>query len=108
MRVGPGPGDQPSMPAQQRLGLDEEARPAGSGQDAADRGEQGPVGGLKLGSWGLPAQDRELVAQHQDLQVLGGISAREQHQQLDGAAQHQVSESQQQCEWPPRAGRQRR
>jgi hypothetical protein len=28
VRVGPGAGDQPTMPAQQRLGLHEEARPA--------------------------------------------------------------------------------
>ena len=31
VRVGPGAGDQPPVPAQQRLGLDEEARPAGLG-----------------------------------------------------------------------------
>jgi hypothetical protein len=50
MRVGPSARDEAPMPAQQRLGLDEEAGPAGSGQDAADRGEQGAVGGLELGS----------------------------------------------------------
>jgi hypothetical protein len=50
VRVGPGARDQAAMPAQQRLGLDEEARPAGSGQDSAERGEQGPVGGFQSGS----------------------------------------------------------
>jgi hypothetical protein len=53
------------MPAQQRLGLDEEAGPAGSGQHAADLFEQGAVGGLELGSLGLAAEHGELVAQDQ-------------------------------------------
>jgi hypothetical protein len=40
----------------------------------------------------VAAQHRELVAQHQDLQVVGGVAAGEQHQQLDGAAQRQVGQ----------------
>jgi hypothetical protein len=39
VRVGPGTGDQASVPAQQGLWRDEEAGPAGPGQDAADRGQ---------------------------------------------------------------------
>jgi hypothetical protein len=50
-RVGPCARDESPVPAQQRLGLHQEARPAGSGQHAADRGEQGSVGGLKCGMW---------------------------------------------------------
>jgi hypothetical protein len=33
----------------------------------------------------LAAQDGELVAQHQDLQVLGTVAAGQQDKQLDGA-----------------------
>jgi hypothetical protein len=62
------------------------------GQHAADCGEQRPVGGLEPGPRDLAAQDGELVAQDQDLQVLGGVTASEQHQQLDGSAQRQVGE----------------
>jgi hypothetical protein len=53
VRVGPGAGDQSAVPAQQRLGLDEEAGPAGSGERAADGGKEGSVGGssLGLGTW---------------------------------------------------------
>ena len=75
MRVGPGAGDQTAMPAQQRVRPDEEARPARSRQHATDGGEQGPVGGLQLGTWELAAQDAELVAQHQQFQALDGIAA---------------------------------
>jgi hypothetical protein len=80
------------VPAQQRLGRDQEARPAGAGQHAADRGEQRPVGGLEPGPRDLAAQDGELLAQDQDLEILGGVTASEQHQQLDGPAQRHVRE----------------
>jgi hypothetical protein len=66
------------MPAQQRLGLDEEAGPAVAWQAAADRGEQGAVGGLKLGACDLPAQHGELVAEYQEFQVHGGVAAGQQ------------------------------
>jgi hypothetical protein len=65
------------MPAKQRLGLDKEARPSGPGQDAADRREQGPVGRLQPGSRRLAAQDGELVAQDEDLEVFGGVATGE-------------------------------
>jgi hypothetical protein len=63
MRVGPRPGHAPPVPAPQRLGRDEEARPAGPGQHPADRGEQRPVAGPEFGSCALAAEHGELVAQ---------------------------------------------
>ena len=92
VRVGPGAGDEPPVPAQQRLRPDEKARPAGSGQRTADRGEHRTVDRSEPGSWGLAAQHGQLVTEHQDLQVLASIAAGEQHEQLDGAAQGQVGE----------------
>jgi hypothetical protein len=86
VRVGPGDGDQPSVPAQQCVGLHEQARPMGSGQRPADRGEQGPISRLQPGAWGLATEDGELVAQDQDLQVLGGVAANKQHEHLNRAA----------------------
>jgi hypothetical protein len=83
-RIGPRAGDQPPVPAQQRLWGDQQAGPAGPGQRAADRGKRGAVGGLQPRSWNLAAQDSELVAQDQDLQVLGGVAAAEQREELDG------------------------
>jgi hypothetical protein len=37
-------------------------------------------------------KDGELVAQHQDLKVFGGVAAGEQHQRLHGAAHREVGE----------------
>jgi hypothetical protein len=94
-RVGPRPGDQPPMPPQQRLRPDEEARPAGPRENTAEHGQQRPIGRLQPGARGLAVQHGQLMAEHQDLQVLGGVAAGQQHQQLDGAAQGQVGESRQ-------------
>jgi hypothetical protein len=91
-RVGPRAGDQATVPAQQRVGLDQEAGSATSGQHAADRGERRPVGGFQPGAGDPAAQHRELVAQNQDLQVLGSITAGEQDEQLDGPVQREVRE----------------
>jgi hypothetical protein len=40
----------------------------------------------------LAAEHGELVAEHQDLQVLGGVAADQQDEQLDRAAECQVGE----------------
>src|SRR6266511_1033246 len=77
MWVGPRAGDQAAMPAPQGVWGDEEARPAVAWEDAADCGEQGAISGFQPGSWELASQDGELVAQDQDLQVLGGVAAGE-------------------------------
>jgi hypothetical protein len=42
--------------------------------------------------WDLAAQHAKLLAQDQDLQVLGGVAAGEHREQLDGAAERQVGE----------------
>jgi hypothetical protein len=56
MRIGPGTGDQSTVPPQEGLRLDQEAGPAGPVQHAADGGERGPIGRRKLGSWELAVQ----------------------------------------------------
>jgi hypothetical protein len=67
------------------LRLDKEAGPARSGQHAADRSQQGTVGGLEPGPW-------DLAAQHQEFQVSGDIAAGQECEQLDRAAQREVGE----------------
>jgi hypothetical protein len=63
-----------------------------SGAGRADRGEQRPVGGLQPESSDLAAQDGELVAEHQELKVPGGVTAGHQPKQLGGTAQREVGE----------------
>jgi hypothetical protein len=41
---------------------------------------------------GLAAQNRELVAQDEDLEVFGSVTAGQQGEQLDRAAQCQIGE----------------
>jgi hypothetical protein len=50
---------------------------------------QGPVGAVRPGTRDLAAQDGELVARHEGLEVVGSVAAAEQGEQLDGAAQRQ-------------------
>jgi hypothetical protein len=57
---------------------------------------------LELGSWSLAAEDGELVAEDEDLEVLGGVAAGDEGEQLDGAAQREVGKSWQHRGWPPR------
>jgi hypothetical protein len=92
VRVGPDAGDQSAVPARWRLGLDEEAGPAGSRERAADGGKEGSVGWLEPRPWNLAAQHGQLVMEHHNLQVLGSIAAGEQDEQLEGAAQREVDE----------------
>jgi hypothetical protein len=53
--VGPAPADHAPVPAQQRLGLHQEHRPARPWEQPAQRRKQRPVGGLQAGPWMLAA-----------------------------------------------------
>ena len=68
--LGPVPGDAASVPAQQRVGGDQPPDSARSRERGRNRSEKAPVGVGELGSVDLPAQHSELVAQHDDLEVL--------------------------------------
>ena len=92
VRVGPGAGHHPSVPAQQPLRPDQEPGPARPRQHPTDGSQQRWVGGPEPWSRVWPGQHRELVPQHQELQILGGATSR-LDKQLDEAAQHQVGES---------------
>jgi hypothetical protein len=63
VRVGPIPGQQLAVPAQQRGRGDEERRPAGAGQQPGQGREHEPVFLAQLGAVDLAAQDRDLVSQ---------------------------------------------
>jgi hypothetical protein len=80
------------MPAEQRLGLDQEHRPAGSRELTAQCRQQGTILGPQLRSRMLATQDRELVAQHQDFDLLGLSLLAAEDDQLKDAAQRQVDQ----------------
>jgi hypothetical protein len=74
-----------AVPSKQRLGRDHEDRPSAPGQQAAERCEQRTVLGLKPRPWVLAAQDCKLVAQDQDLNLLGVRRPPAEHHQLKDA-----------------------
>jgi len=58
------------MPPEQALGARHDRRPGRTGQHSAGRRKDNAVQPLKPWSAGLPVQDLELMAEHQDLHVL--------------------------------------
>ena len=80
------------MPVEEGLGLDQEHRPAGSRELAAQRCQQGAILGLQPGPWMLATQDHEFVTQHEDLDFLGLSRSAAEHDQLEDVAQRQVEE----------------
>ena len=68
--LGPVSGDAAPVPTQQRVGGDQPPGSARSRERGRYRPEQAPVGVGELRSIDLPAQHSELVAQHDDLEVL--------------------------------------
>jgi hypothetical protein len=71
------------MPTQDRVRSDEEDRPAITAEHASERGEDRSVLRFEARSGDLALQDGELMAQHEDLEILGPIAAAAQHQQVD-------------------------
>lgn len=65
------PGDAATVPAQQGFGSHDPAVAKPAGESGCDRAENSPV--VVIDGWplGLAAQHRELVAKHDDLEVLG-------------------------------------
>jgi hypothetical protein len=82
------------MPAQQRLGPDERPVPAQASQQPHQSSQHGSVCPIHPRSGHLPPQYRDLVAQHEQLGVLGGRTPRQQGNPRHHLAEHQVDQSQ--------------
>jgi hypothetical protein len=54
-----------------------------AGKKTARGGQEGSIRGLKLGTPDPPAQDRELVPKHHDLELLELVGAGAQQDELD-------------------------
>jgi hypothetical protein len=59
------------MPAQDGSGRDQPVRPQGSGQAPDQHGEHSAVGPVHAGAWPRPPQHGDLMAQDDQLDVLG-------------------------------------
>ena len=95
-RVGPGPSDELSVPAQQRRRRDEEGCPPLSAQQPGQRGEQRPVRRRVTWPRHLTAEHGQLVAEHGDLDVLlvgRGPEPEQVEQASDGAGRRSSNRS---------------
>ena len=94
VRVGPSSADEAAMPAQDRVRGDQAMATQCSGQPPDERGEHGPVRPVQAWSWVGAAQDGDLVAQHEELDVLGGGRAAQQQDQPEHLPEDQVQQPQ--------------
>jgi hypothetical protein len=101
MQVGPAARHQPLVPAQQRPRTDRESRPGPTRQRPTQRSQEQPVRLSQLRPPPLPAQDRELVPQHQDLQLLRPRRPTTEHHQPEQTANDHVRKRPQHAPPPP-------
>ena len=90
MRIRPAAGDEPAMPVQQRLRSHEESVPSAPWQHAAQRSEKKPIMRPEPRLTNLPAKDRQLVTEHENLQLVRALTPAKEHKQLQQAADDQV------------------
>jgi hypothetical protein len=93
-RIRPVLRDKTLMPTQQRLRAHREHVPGASRQDPAQPREQQPVARREHRPRNLPPQNRELVPQHDDLQVLRDVLPRKQHKQRQQPANDEIHKRQ--------------
>ena len=90
---GPVAGDESPVPAQDRGRCDEQADPAVAGESADESGDECAVAPGHPGAWSLAVEYGELVAQYEDLDVLGRVGAGEQHHPAQEVGDHEVGHS---------------
>src|SRR3954471_18589070 len=90
MRVGPVVRHQTSMPSEDRVRLHPEHRPTVAAEHACEGGEDRSIGGSETRTRDLAFEDRELMAQHEKLGVLGPVRAPTEHQQVDDKSDETV------------------
>jgi hypothetical protein len=73
--IGPVPADQPPVPAQQRVWREQAAQPQRPGQQPGQRGQDRTVGPRQQRGFDLALELGDLVAQDEELGVLGPVRA---------------------------------
>src|SRR6266540_1078694 len=92
VRVCPPAGDQLAVPAKQCLRLEQEGRPGRPGKRAAQRRQQRAICSCQLRPRGLAAEDRQLMAEDEDLQLLGTTRTPQQPHQREQAPDNEIYE----------------
>ena len=94
VRVGPPSAHEAAMPAQDRVRGDQAMAAQRAGQPPDEGGEHGPVRPVQARSRVGAAQHGDLVAQHEELDVLGGGRAAQQQDQPEHLPEDQVQQPQ--------------
>src|SRR6266545_3685083 len=104
VRVSPPAGDQLAVPAKQRIWLEREGRPTPSGERAAQRRQQRAIRSRRHRSRRLSAEDRQLMAEDEDLQLLRATGPPQQPHQSEQVPDNEIHERPEQAALPrPRA-----
>ena len=102
LRVRPAPCHELAMPAQKRVGTDAQRAPALARKQATGGGKEGSIRRAQLGSTCLATKNLELVAEHDDFELLELLRTAAEQDQREHASDGDVDE----CEHaqPPRTG----
>jgi hypothetical protein len=90
MRIRPSASNEPPVPAQQRPWPYQEGVPAASRQRSAQRSKEEPIVWLEPRLANLPTEDRQFVAENENLQLLHTLTTAEKHDQLEQPAEDDV------------------
>ena len=93
VRIGPFPRDLPPVPGQQGSRSHYPVQPEVSGQQPCQGSDHGTVSPVWFRAADVPAQDRDLVPEHEDLRVLNGIAPYQEHQPAEHPDHEQVDEA---------------
>ena len=91
---GPAAGDELAVPAQDGGRRDEQPEASAGREQSGEGGDQGAVGPAHPRPWRAPLEHGELVAQDQDLDVLGGVGSGAQHDPAQELGEHLVDQPQ--------------
>jgi hypothetical protein len=86
------PPDQLAVPAKQRSRTHRQTPQGAPRQRSRERREDRPIPGPKRRSPRLPPNDRQLMPEHQDLQLLRALRSTQQHDQLKQPTERHIEE----------------
>ena len=92
--VCPVPADEAAVPGEHRLGRDQERAPPFTGDEASEQGDERPIGPGEAGPPDLAAEHCQLVAQDEDLGILGDVAQMVRTDELKDPPEETVQERQ--------------